>query len=442
MPEQVHTVAGLTALIRDSLEGRFSGVWVEGEISNLRLPGSGHQYFTLKDPFAQLACVFFKGAAMRCPVRMTDGMRVQVFGNLSVYEARGQYQLVAQLVQAKGQGDLQAKFEALKRKLEAEGLFDPARKRPLPSFPTRIGIVTSPTGAAIRDMINVLSRRSPWVRVLIYPTRVQGDGAAEEIAAGVRFFDEASGEARPDLVIVARGGGSIEDLWAFNEEVVARAIAACSLPVMSGVGHEIDFTIADFVADRREPTPSAAAENAAPDGAALLRHLGRLRDAFDARVEGSLALHRRHVVSLRREIEAREPGRKIRSWVQTLDFLEERMDFLTAGRLQQAGADLNGLKRSLAAIQPGRVVDREAAALARLGEMLERIPRRKLDRLHDRIGSLQGLMQSLSPDAVLKRGYSLTTNEAGVPVSDPGQVRPGDLLRTRLRSGELRSRVE
>ncbi|MCB1205079.1 MAG: exodeoxyribonuclease VII large subunit [Verrucomicrobiae bacterium] len=442
MPEQIHTVAGLTALIRDSLEGRFSGVWVEGEISNLRLPGSGHQYFTLKDPFAQLACVFFKGAAMRCPVRLADGMQVQVFGNLSVYEARGQYQLVAQLVQAKGQGDLQAKFEALKRKLEAEGLFDPESKKPIPSFPIRIGIVTSPTGAAIRDMINVLSRRAPWVQVLIYPVRVQGDGAAEEIAAGVQYFDRAAGEHRPDLVIVARGGGSIEDLWAFNEEVVARAIAACSIPVMSGVGHEIDFTIADFVADRREPTPSAAAENAAPDGATLLRHLGRLRDALDSRTESTLALQHRHVVSLRREIEAREPGRKIRSWIQTLDFLQERMDILATGQLQQAGAHLNGLRRSLAAIQPGRVVDRQAADLLRIGERLERLPDRRLERLAEKIHNLEGLMQSLSPDAVLKRGYSLTTDEAGRPVSDPGQVKSGDLLRTRLRSGELRSRVE
>lgn len=442
MPEQVHTVAGLTALIRDRLEDAFSGVWVEGEISNHRLPGSGHQYFTLKDPFAQLSCVFFKGAATRCPVRLADGMQVQVYGNLSVYEARGQYQLVAQVVQGKGFGDLQAKFEALKRKLEAEGLFDPARKRPLPPFPERIGIVTSPTGAAIRDMIHVLSRRAPWVRVMVYPTRVQGDGAAEEIAAGVRFFDAAGGEQRPDLVIVARGGGSIEDLWAFNEEVVARAIAASSIPVMSGVGHEIDFTIADFVADRREPTPSAAAENAAPDGATLLRHLGGLRDALEIRTESALALRRRHVLSLGREVEAREPGRKIRSWVQTLDFLEERLESLVVGRLRQARSGLDGAGRSLAAIQPGRVVARQSGEAAFLAAALDRVAGRRLAGLESRLRSLGGLMQSLSPGAVLKRGFSITTDEAGRPVTSPAGLRHGDRLRTRLADGEVFSRVE
>ncbi len=442
MPEQVHTVAGLTALIRDRLEDSFSGVWVEGEISNHRLPGSGHHYFTLKDPFAQLSCVFFKGAAMRCPVRLGDGMQVQVYGNLSVYEARGQYQLVAQVVQAKGFGDLQAKFEALKRKLEAEGLFDPAGKSPIPFFPTRIGIVTSPTGAAIRDMIHVLSRRAPWVRVMIHPARVQGDGAAEEIAAGVRFFDQASGELRPDLVIVARGGGSIEDLWAFNEEVLARTIAACSIPVMSGVGHEIDFTIADFVADRREPTPSAAAENAVPDGATLIRHLGRLREALNARSEHALALCDRHVLSLRREIEAREPGRRIRSWMQTVDFLEERMDFLVAGRLQQSRAELDGIRRALAAIQPERVLARYSEEAAALGEALDRTASRQAEEAARHLRAIGDLMQTLSPEAVLKRGYSLTSDGAGRLVTSASQVRPGDLLLTRLGEGEIASRVE
>lgn len=442
MPEQIHTVAGITALIRENLEERFSGVWVEGEISNHRLPGSGHHYFTLKDPFAQLSCVFFKGAAMRCPVRLGDGMQVQAYGNLSVYEARGQYQLVAQVVQAKGFGELQARFEALKRRLEAEGLFDVARKKPIPSFPARIGIVTSPTGAAIRDMIHVLSRRAPWVRVMIYPARVQGDGAAEEIAAGVRYFDAAAGDHRPDLVIVARGGGSIEDLWAFNEEVVARAIAACSLPVMSGVGHEIDFTITDFVADRREPTPSAAAENAAPDGATLMRHLGRLREALDAKTEGALALHRRHVLSLGREVEAREPGRKIRSWIQTVDFLEERMNHLVAGRLQQARVELEGMRRALAAIQPGRIISRGSVDVLAFSERLDRVAQLRLEQSAERLRKTGDLLHSLSPDAVLRRGYSITMDLSGQPVTSARQLERGEVVRTRLPDGEIRSRVE
>ncbi len=442
MGEQVHTVSGLTALIRDSLEGRFSGVWIEGEISNHRLPGSGHHYFTLKDPFAQLACVFFKGSAARCPVPLADGMRVQVYGNLSVYEARGQYQLVAQIVQTKGLGDLQAQFEALKRKLEAEGLFDTARKKPIPAFPTCIGIVTSPTGAAIRDMIHVLSRRAPWVRILIYPAKVQGEGASGEIAAGVRFFDAADGAMRPDLVIVARGGGSIEDLWAFNDEGLARAIAACSIPVMSGVGHEIDFTIADFVADRREPTPSAAAENAAPDGLALRRHLGRLREGLDARTVQSLAYFRRHVLSLRREVEAREPGRRLRSWMQTVDFLEERMERLVEARLQRVRAECEGAGRALVAVQPERVLVRGREAAGSLLGSMERAALHRLGGVSHRLGSLGELMRSLSPDAVLKRGYSITTDVEGRPIMSPGQVRPGDRVRTRLAEGEIVSQVE
>ena len=442
MAEQVHTVAGITARIRESLEDQFSGVWIEGEISNHRLPGSGHHYFTLKDPFAQLACVFFKGAAAKSPVRLSDGMQVQVYGSVSVYEARGQYQLIAQLVQPKGLGDLQARFEALKRKLEAEGLFDPANKKPIPSFPTAIGIVTSPTGAAIRDMINVLGRRAPWVRVMICPVRVQGDGAAGEIADAVRAFDEAKGAARPDLVIVARGGGSIEDLWAFNEEVVARAIAACSIPVMSGVGHEIDFTIADFVADRREPTPSAAAENAVPDGITLRRHLLRLVGTVDAYTDHALSIARRHLHSLKREIEAREPGRSIQSGMQSLDFLGERMESALTGRLSHSKADLESARRGLQALQPDRELLRRREKLNQLIRTLDLSMEHGLANRRRRWQSLGSLMQSLSPDSILKRGFSVTSDESGCLITAVSQVKSGDKLRTRVSDGELISLVE
>lgn len=442
MAEPVHSVSGLTALIRDQLEGRFSGLWVEGEISNHRIPGSGHHYFTLKDPFAQLACVFFKGAASRCPVRLADGMRVQVYGNLSVYEARGQYQMVAQVVQPRGLGDLQAQFEALKRKLEAEGLFAPERKQPLPPFPERIGIVTSSSGAALRDILNVLSRRSPWLQVQIYPARVQGDGAAEEVAAGIRFFDRLTGETRPDLILVARGGGSIEDLWAFNDEQLARTIAACSLPVISGVGHEIDFTIVDFVADRREPTPSAAAENAAPEGASLRRHLGRLRETYDARIQQRLAYLQRHALSLKREVEAREPGRKLRSWAQTVDYLEERMERGLAARMQQGRTDWESAGRALQRLHPERRLDRLRERLDQLGLSMERAAEQRCDEAERRVHTLAELLQTLSPQSVLKRGYSITTDATGRALTDAQQVRPGDVLRTRLAQGEITSRAE
>src|SRR5437867_5478496 len=258
---KVFSVSELTRNIRNTLEAKFSAVWVQGEISNYKLHPSGHQYFTLKDQRAQISCVIWRDTIVPPRQALVDGTRVQVYGMVTVYETRGQYQLSVQILQPRGVGLLQAKFEALKCKLEAEGLFAPDRKRPLPKFPRRIGIVTSPSGAAIRDMLNVLRRRAPWLQILINPVRVQGTGAAQEIAVAIRELTLSSDRFAPlDLIVVTRGGGSIEDLWEFNEEIVARAIFHSPVPVVSAVGHEIDFTISDFVADFRAATPSAAAE--------------------------------------------------------------------------------------------------------------------------------------------------------------------------------------
>src|SRR5947199_863129 len=271
---KVFTVSELTRSIRGTLEAKFGAVWVQGEISNHKRHPSGHQYFTLKDQRAQISCVIWRytPAPLRQP--RADGAQVQVYGSVTGFEARGQYQLNVQVLQPRGIGLLQAKFEALKRKLEAEGLFAPERKRRLPKFPRRIGIVTSPSGAAIRDMLKVLRRRAPSVQILINPVRVQGTGAAQEIAVAIRELAMPN-EAFPpvDLIVVTRGGGSIEDLWEFNEEIIARAVFHSALPVISAVGHEIDFTICDFVADLRAPTPSAAAELIVPDVADLERRL-------------------------------------------------------------------------------------------------------------------------------------------------------------------------
>jgi len=271
---KVLTVSELTRSIRGTLETKFGAVWVQGEVSNYKLHPSGHQYFTLKDSRAQIACVIFRNTMAPLRQPLADGAQVQVYGNVSVFEARGQYQLSVQMVQPLGFGVLQAKFEALKRKLEAEGLFDAARKRTLPKFPKRIGIVTSPTGAAIRDMLNVLRRRAPWLQILINPVRVQGSGAAQEIAVAIRELAKPNENFAPvDLIVLTRGGGSMEDLWEFNEEIVARTIADVTVPIVSAIGHEIDFTIADFVADLRAPTPSAAAELIVPDIVDLRRHM-------------------------------------------------------------------------------------------------------------------------------------------------------------------------
>src|SRR5881394_2132423 len=271
---KVFTVSELTRSIRGTLEAKFGAVWVQGEISNYKLHPSGHQYFTLKDQRAQISCVIWRDTMAPLRQPLADGAQVQVYGTVTVFEARGQYQLNVQVLQPRGIGLLQAKFEALKRKLEAEGLFAPERKRRLPKFPRRIGIITSPSGAAIRDMLNVLRRRAPWLQILINPVRVQGTGAAQEIAVAIRELAKPNENFAPvDLIVLTRGGGSMEDLWEFNEEIVARTIADVTVPIVSAIGHEIDFTIADFVADLRAPTPSAAAELIVPDIVDLRRHM-------------------------------------------------------------------------------------------------------------------------------------------------------------------------
>src|SRR5213596_1399787 len=263
---KVFSVSELTRSIRGTLETKFGAVWVQGEISNYKILPSGHQYFTLKDQRAQISCVIWRDAMLPPRQPLLDGAQVQVYGTVTVFEARGQYQLNVQIIQARGVGILQAKFEALKRKLEAEGLFAPERKRSLLKFPRRIGIVTSPSGAAVRDILNVLRRRAPWLQILINPVRVQGTGAAQEIAVAIRELAVPNENWKPlDLIVATRGGGSIEDLWEFNEEIVARTIVDVGVPIVSAIGHEVDFTICDFVADLRAPTPSAAAELIVPD---------------------------------------------------------------------------------------------------------------------------------------------------------------------------------
>src|SRR5438105_3896132 len=331
---KILTVAELTRAIRSALETKFGAVWVQGEVSNYKLHPSGHQYFTLKDARAQIACVIFRNTMAPLRKPLADGAQIQIYGNVSVFEARGQYQLSVQIIQPRGLGILQAKFEALKRKLDAEGLFDPAQKRALPKFPKRIGIVTSPSGAAIRDILNVLRRRAPWLQILINPVRVQGIGAAQEIAVAIRELAKPSENFAPvDLIVVTRGGGSMEDLWEFNEEIVARTIVDVTVPIVSAIGHEIDFTICDFVADLRAPTPSAAAELIAPDIVDLRRRidgcehavarelLKRLRDVQQQIDVGRETLRRclahkidnykRGLVHIARALHARSPAREI-----------------------------------------------------------------------------------------------------------------------------------
>jgi len=443
MPEEadILSVTQLTREIRDVLEGHIGSVWVEGEISNHRLQTSGHQYFTLKDEGAQLACVFFRGAAARSNARLQDGALVQLHGEISVYEPRGQYQMVVKQAQAKGRGSLQERFEALKRKLHAEGLFDGENKRPIPRFPRVVALVTSPTGAAIHDMLNILARRAPWVRVLVFPVRVQGQGAELEVVRALEVLGDAEnfGLPVPDTIVVGRGGGSLEDLWCFNEEVLARAIAACPVPVISAVGHEIDFTIADFTADLRAPTPSAAAELLAPDANELQRHFETLSRTLRARA-GTLLDHHQHVIDLTAKGPLlHAPEHLLRQAEQGADEAESRLREAMRGRLQAWADDLGGKQHLLATHHPRVRLAEAAHRVATLSQRLRHGLAHRLDRLADRLESRAELVRHIDPASVLARGFSCTTDASGRVLTDAAGITEGQELVTRLAKGEIRS---
>ncbi len=433
------TVSQLTRRVKDALERQIGSVWVQGEISNHRLQSSGHHYFTLKDAGAQLSCVLFKGSAQYVRTPLADGMLVQVFGEITVYEARGQYQMLVKKVQAAGQGALQAKFEELKRRLAAEGLFAAERKQDIPRFPRCVAIVTSPTGAALQDMLNVLRRRARYLRILVAPVRVQGAGAEHEIAAALRLLDNESGRSLPviDTVVVARGGGSLEDLWCFNEEVVARAIFACHLPVISAVGHEIDFTIADFTADLRAPTPSAAAELLAPDRDELLASLARQGQRMERRVRQAVETWQRVIDLTARGPLQREADRVLLPWRQRLDGIEDSLQRMTRENLQTRAAAVLASQHLLELRTPERVMARRAAALQMLGERLSARAAAAIERLRSSLEKHAGLLRTLGPESTLERGFTLTLDAAGRVVRDAAQLHQGDAFQIRLHKGRV-----
>lgn len=393
-PPKIYSVSDLTAEIRALLEDSFSGIWVQGELSNFHQHSSGHMYFSLKDEESQVRMVMFRMQNRQLRFQPKDGLAVLVYGELSVYERRGDYQIVAEYMEPKGLGALQLAFEQLKEKLRAEGLFDDARKRPIPLLPKRIGVITSPTGAAIRDILHVLQRRFAGVDVLIYPVAVQGDQAAPKI---VEALAELSRRGGLDVVIVARGGGSIEDLQAFNEEAVARAIAASRIPVISAVGHEVDYTIADFVADLRAPTPSAAAEL---------------------------------VIAKRDEL------------AQRLDDLHARMTGVVRSRLHGLRVRMSGLDRHVRLLNPVERVRVQRRRLTELLKDLTGVTDRRLMALHSELKAIVGKLDSLSPLAILSRGYSICLRLPGREiVKDSSAVVAGDLVEVRLHHGRLRCDV-
>jgi exodeoxyribonuclease VII large subunit len=439
---KVLTVAELTRQIRSTLETKFAAVWVQGEISNYKLHPSGHQYFTLKDQRAAIACVIFRNTLSPTAQPIADGAQVQVYGNVSVFEARGQYQLSVQILQTRGAGLLQAKFEALKWKLETEGLFNPARKRPLPKFPKRVGIITSPSGAAIRDVLNVLRRRAPNVAVLISPVRVQGVGAAAEIATAINELAGPNEAWKPvDVIVITRGGGSIEDLWEFNEEIVARAIFHSAIPIVSAVGHEIDFTIADFVADLRAPTPSAAAELIVADSAELGRRVNDLANCLQKYLRNFLLQSQTRLRFLSERTLARELMQRLRDAQQQLDLTAESLRRRLKQFVADARASLSARTQSLKSHDPKRELTLRRANLVDLERRITAQVPRLLQDAQQRFHRVEGILRVLGPEATLRRGYSITMDAAGNVIHTVASARPKSKIRTRVSDGEFESEV-
>jgi len=432
------TVTQLTAGIKSLLEQNFEHLWVEGEISNLRLPSSGHLYFTLKDESAQVRAVMFRMQNRLLKFAPSDGLQVICYGRLSVYEPRGEYQIVVDYVEPKGVGALQLAFEQLKEKLAAEGLFEPAHKKPLPHLPQKIGMVTSPTGAAIRDMLQIIARRFANVQILLYPVRVQGQGAAQEIAQAISALNEWPGV---EVIIVGRGGGSLEDLWAFNEEIVARAIFNSRLPVISAVGHEVDFTIADFVADLRAPTPSAAAELVVRNKAELIQSLESLGLRLARTGRGALEPRRERLLSFLDRL--LDPRKKLSDQRLRLDDLFSLLSSSLRQDLSWRKERLQLKADSFILLHPARRAAEYRSRLGQLSRSLNLAQRSKLRLFRERMEGYMGKLQTLSPLAVLERGYSLAralpSNEI---IRRASGLKAEDRVSIKVHQGEFVARVE
>ena len=436
LDREVLSVSQLNNRARLLLEDVFASIWVEGEISNLAKPASGHIYFTLKDSQAQVRCALFRQNAARVRQALRDGLAVKVRGKVSLFEGRGDYQLILDAVEPAGDGALRLAFEALKEKLGAEGLFAAERKVPLPAHPKRIGIVSSPSGAVIRDIVSVFRRRAPQVALTLIPTAVQGREATAQIVRALQLADRQGFDA----LILARGGGSLEDLWSFNEEAVARAIDACATPIISAVGHETDVSISDFVADVRAPTPSAAAELLAPDSSELVQRLHGLQRRLMLYIKGRLAREHMQLDGLRRRL--RHPGERLRQQAQRLDDLEMRLQRAFERQLHVRQERLARLQTRLAGQHPERALQ---LLRQRLASLAERLPRAMREGLKERRLQLHSQVQTLnavSPLATLGRGYSILLDDRGQAIRRAADTQPGQRLKARLGEGELDVRVE
>jgi exodeoxyribonuclease VII large subunit len=433
------SVSQLNNEVSQLLTQGFPALWVEGEISNFVRASSGHLYFSLKDAGAQVRCAMFKGRTLHLKLNPRNGLKVLVRGKVGLYEPRGEYQFIIEHMEDAGEGALQRQFEELKRKLHAQGLFADGHKIPLPAFPRSIGVITSPTGAAIRDIIHVLKRRCPQVPVFVYPVQVQGEGAKEQI---VQAIHQADSEQRCEVLILTRGGGSIEDLWPFNEEVVAHAIHACRTPIISGVGHEIDFTIADFVADVRAPTPSAAAELVSPDMAALQTHVQRLAQQLQRHQQRRLQTAREHLTRLQQRLENQRPTQRLHQKAQRLDELDLRLGNALQRHLQQLGKRSENLHTRLHNQSPARHIRQQQEQLTRWQQYLHLLIQQRLSKARDVLQLQAAQLHTLSPLATLERGYGIVRAQPGGNVirsTEP--LRLGQTVYTQLKDGEFESIV-
>lgn len=439
------SVTELTGQVRRLLEKQIGRVWVAGEISNLRAQSSGHLYFTLKDANAQLNCILFRGDAVGEKEFLEDGRKVLLQGEMTVYEVRGQYQLRVVAMELQGVGALQVAFEKLKQKLGAEGLFAQERKRPLPRFPETIGLVTSPTGAAIRDVLQVVQRRNPGLRIIFTPCRVQGSGSADEIATAIRNLNRWSEKnSTPlDLILVTRGGGSLEDLWAFNEEVVARAIFDSRIPIVSAVGHEVDFTISDFVADVRAATPSAAAEVITEGVFSSCKFVSEIADWFQSRTRQIFQRKKDSLLEFSRRLARSHPKRRINERLQHLDDLQTQLLRCVKHDLRKQRTATELLGRRLLRLRPRQLLLQRKEVFISTHERLSEQMHQQFRLAQSRAANLEIRLRLLSPEQVLARGYSITTDlSSGKVVRNSNEVAHGQKLKTRVASGEIQSVVE
>jgi exodeoxyribonuclease VII large subunit len=448
---EILSVSELTAHVRRLLEQRVGSVWVTGEVTNLRAQASGHIYFTLKDAGSQLSCVLFRGETVPHRELLQDGQKLLLQGDLTVYEARGQYQLIVHAVELQGTGALQIAFEKLKQKLAAEGIFAPERKRPLPRFPQRIGLVTSPTGAAIRDVLHVIRRRNASLEIVLAPCRVQGDGAGREIAVAIRSLNEfnqrlltsSPTEAQLDLILITRGGGSLEDLWAFNEEIVARAIFNSALPVVSAVGHEIDFTISDFVADLRAATPSAAAEIITEGVFSSLEFISEAARRIQQLTRQQLERKTDELYHTVSRLARVHPRRKFNDWIQRLDDLRGSLLRCTKQGTRQQRVILQNLSERIRRVRPAQLLKQRRELFEQEKLRLSEQMKHRLRERKDHVETLVSRLRLLGPAQVLARGYSITMDsDTGQVIRDATKVKSGQSLKTRLQKGEVLSKVD